>query len=131
PIQTRAQGQPTTDPGIHSEQKPVDPALFPSSATEKREAKPIQDSTEKTDSNGDSRQGIVKEKEIYKSPLVGNIPGEYIRNLQVTPEQNKIIRSNSDLWIQDRFRVGFSVRPRYESINNMDFNKTTADNSNV
>lgn len=128
PIQTKAEGQPTLDPGIHSEQKPVDPALFPSPAPEKQVAKPTQDSAE---SNGNGNPAVAKEKEIYKSPLVGNIPGEYIRNLQVTPEQNKIIRSNSDLWLQDRFRVGFSVRPRYESINNMDFNKTTADNSNV
>lgn len=97
----------------------------------KDSSKTVPSSSEKTNPNETGSAPQKKEKEIYKSPLIGNTPGEYLRSLQVTPEQNKVIRSNSDLWFQDRFRVGFSVRPRYESINNTDFNKTTADNSNV
>ncbi|EQA36044.1 alginate export [Leptospira inadai serovar Lyme str. 10] len=67
----------------------------------------------------------------YKSPMVGKMSGEYLRSLQLTPEQNKAVRSNKDLWFQEKYRVGFALRPRYESQFNPDFDKTTPDNRNV
>ncbi|TGK15210.1 hypothetical protein EHO61_16130 [Leptospira fluminis] len=75
----------------------------------------------------------VKEtvQEPYKSPLVGKLSAEYLRSLQLTPEQNKAVRSSKELWFQDKYRTGFVLRPRYESSFNPDFDKTTPDNKNV
>ncbi len=73
----------------------------------------------------------VKEtKERYQSPEIGNLSTEYMRSLQITSKQKKALAQDRDLWFADRFRVGFGIRPKADSIGNLDFDKSTADNRN-
>lgn len=71
-----------------------------------------------------------EKKEGYVSPLIGNLSGEYLRTLQVTGKQRKSLQENKGLWFADKFRVGFGIRPKVDSLNNTDFDKSTADNRN-
>jgi hypothetical protein len=63
----------------------------------------------------------------FKSELIGNIPAEYYKNIQLTPIHSKTLRENQDLWFADKFRAGFALRPRIDSTSNFDFDKSTAD----
>lgn len=71
-----------------------------------------------------------EKKEGYVSPQIGNLSGEYLRSLQVTAKQRKAIQENKSLWFADKFRVGFGIRPKVDSLYNTDFDKSTADNRN-
>lgn len=73
---------------------------------------------------------VSKESEKYKSPLVGTLSSEYLRSLQITNKQKKALGADRDLWFNDRFRVGFGLRPKGDSIHNLDFDKSTIDNRN-
>ncbi len=62
----------------------------------------------------------------YVTPWKGDIPVDYLRTLLVTPEQMKETQKSNLLWV-DNLKMGFAVRPRYESRENADFNKKTDD----
>lgn len=63
----------------------------------------------------------------YKSHEKGHMSGDYIKPFQMTKEQAKFIKKSEHLWFYDRFRIGAGFRPRYEGIENKDFNKKTND----
>lgn len=73
---------------------------------------------------------LKETKERYQSPEIGNLSTEYMRSLQITSKQKKALAQDKDLWFADRFRVGFGIRPKADSIGNLDFDKSTADNRN-
>ncbi|TGL87187.1 hypothetical protein EHQ68_11560 [Leptospira congkakensis] len=67
----------------------------------------------------------------YVSPQKGNLSGEYLKSIQVTAKQRKAIQENTNLWFADRFRVGFGIRPKADSLYNTDFDRSTPDNRNT
>lgn len=73
----------------------------------------------------------VEEQTDYVSPMKGNLPGEYFKNFQITNKQKKAIQENKNLWFADRFRVGFGLRPKVDSLYNTDFDRSTSDNRNT
>lgn len=73
----------------------------------------------------------TEEPKEYVSPLKGNLSGEYLKNLQVTTKQRKALQENTNLWFADRFRVGFGIRPKADSLYNTDFDRSTPDNRNT
>ncbi|MCB0410792.1 MAG: hypothetical protein KDD29_11275, partial [Flavobacteriales bacterium] len=62
----------------------------------------------------------------YKSPMKGNIHPEFMKSMFITPAQGKAIKTTNLYWL-DTMKVGFHLKPRYESKQNFDFNKTTDD----
>lgn len=76
------------------------------------------------------QQPKEEKKEGYVSSQIGNLSGEYLRSFQVTSKQRKAIQENKSLWFADKFRVGFGIRPKADSLNNTDFDKSTPDNRN-
>lgn len=81
----------------------------------------------KTETN--SEPAKKTESEPYKTPLKGNIDNELLRSAFATPEQMSSAKKNQTLWM-DNLKLGFQIRPRFESRQNADFNKTTDDYSN-
>ncbi|MDF3820655.1 alginate export family protein [Leptospira sp. 96542] len=71
-----------------------------------------------------------EEKKGYVSPEKGNLGSEYLKSLQITSRQKKAIGADKDTWFADRYKVGFGIRPKGDSIHNFDFDKSTADNRN-
>jgi hypothetical protein len=67
--------------------------------------------------------------EGYKSPMKGNIHPEFLRSMFLTSEQMGAVKKTNSFWI-DNMKVGVYLRPRYESKQNFDFNKTTDDYTN-
>ncbi|MCW7493602.1 alginate export family protein [Leptospira sp. 2 VSF19] len=67
----------------------------------------------------------------YVSPMKGNLTGEYLKSLQITGKQRKALQENTNLWFADRFRVGFGIRPKADSLYNTDFDRSTPDNRNT
>jgi hypothetical protein len=64
----------------------------------------------------------------YVSPLkTGGLTPDYLRNYLLDPIHAKQVRENQDMWLNDILRLGFMIRPRYESRTNLDFNKNTDD----
>ncbi|MCG6150030.1 alginate export family protein [Leptospira levettii] len=74
---------------------------------------------------------VPEEPAEYVSPMKGNLSGEYFKNFQITNKQKKAIQENKSLWFADRFRVGFGLRPKADSLYNTDFDRSTADNRNT
>jgi len=64
--------------------------------------------------------------ESYVSNMKGNLDPEYMRQMFLTTEQAKAVKKSNFFWI-DNLKLGFHLRPRYESRQNFDFNKTTDD----
>lgn len=67
----------------------------------------------------------------YVSPMKGNLTGEYLKSMQITAKQRKALQENTNLWFADRFRVGFGIRPKADSLYNTDFDRSTPDNRNT
>ena len=86
------------------------------------------------DSNQLDRNSEEKKKTVvsnilpkeYKSPLKESMDQEYLRSIFVSPDQMGNVRKSNLLWL-DNLKIGFHVRPRYESRQNFDFNKRTDD----
>lgn len=75
---------------------------------------------------------IKSEKAIpdsYKSDQKGNMHIEHLRSVLVTPEQMGALRKSEIFWMDDKLKVGFHIRPRFESRQNADFNRNTDDYS--
>lgn len=68
--------------------------------------------------------------ENYKSDQKGNTNIEHLRSILVTPEQMGALRKSKTFWIDDKLKIGFHLRPRYESRQNADFNRNTDDYTN-
>ena len=68
--------------------------------------------------------------ESYKSDQKGNTNIEHLRSILVTPEQMGALRKSKTFWLDDKLKVGFHLRPRYESRQNADFNRNTDDYTN-
>ena len=68
--------------------------------------------------------------ESYKSDQKGNTNIEHLRSILVTPEQMGALRKNKTFWLDDKLKIGFHLRPRYESRQNADFNRNTDDYTN-
>ncbi|MCB1143827.1 MAG: alginate export family protein [Leptospiraceae bacterium] len=64
----------------------------------------------------------------YVSPMKGNLDPEFMRSLFLSPDQIQAVKKSNSLWFNN-YRVGFYVRPRFDSKENFDFNKTTDDYS--
>ncbi|WP_411823850.1 alginate export family protein [Leptospira sp. 'Mane'] len=65
-------------------------------------------------------------KEKYKSPMVEKgIDPEFARHMFVEPELAKSANKNDSLWINDALRVGAYLRPRFESRNNLNFDRSS------
>lgn len=64
--------------------------------------------------------------ESYKSPMKGNLEPEYMRQMFLSPEQAKAVKNSNYFWV-DNLKLGFHLRPRFESRQNFDFNKNTDD----
>ncbi|MDX1959982.1 MAG: alginate export family protein [Leptospiraceae bacterium] len=73
-------------------------------------------------------QPIPAEKK-YVSSMKGDIPIEFVRSMLITPEQIGTTRKSDLFWL-DNLKLGFHIRPRFESKQNFDFNKTTDDYTN-
>lgn len=76
-----------------------------------------------------SQETKSEENKQYQSPMKGDIHPEYLRSMFLSPEQIAALRKTNTLWL-DNLKLGFYVRPRYESRQNFDFNKTTDDYAN-
>ncbi len=76
-----------------------------------------------------SQETKTEENKVYQSTMKGDISPEYLRSMFLSPEQIASLRKTNTLWL-DNLKLGFYVRPRYESRQNFDFNKTTDDYSN-
>ncbi|TGN13144.1 alginate export family protein [Leptospira ilyithenensis] len=64
-------------------------------------------------------------KEKYKSPMIEKgIDPEFARHMFVEPELAKSVNKSESLWINDVLRVGAYLRPRFESRNNLNFDKS-------
>ncbi len=71
---------------------------------------------------------IVTEKsESYSSPNKGKLPNEFIRSMLLSPEHQAAVKKSERLWLNDIFRVGFHMRPRFDYSQNLDFDKRTED----
>ncbi len=68
-----------------------------------------------------------KTESEYKSPMKGDLSGEYTKNMLILPEHARDIRHSSRGWVSDQLKIGFHFRPKFESSQNADFNKTTDD----
>ncbi|MBK8398724.1 MAG: alginate export family protein [Leptospiraceae bacterium] len=67
--------------------------------------------------------------EDYKSDQKGNMNIDHLRSIFVTPEQMGALRKSRMFWIDDKLKIGFHIRPRFESRQNADFNRNTDDYS--
>ncbi|WP_243393372.1 alginate export family protein [Leptospira perolatii] len=145
----KASGQSnSTKPDEKLAQTGVGEPLQPLRSEERKtEEKPSNSSTQSSNSSGTSSNSgsnqstsqssgtseAAKEKvpgAPYKSPWKGNIEGELLNNLLLTPEHQSSVRKNTSFWLNDNIRVGFQVRPRFESFTNRDFDKSTSDSQN-
>ena len=68
--------------------------------------------------------------ESYKSDQKGNMNIEHLRSVLTSPEQMGALRKSKLFWIDDKLKVGFHIRPRFESRQNGDFNRNTDDYTN-
>ncbi|RHX87824.1 alginate export family protein [Leptospira stimsonii] len=64
--------------------------------------------------------------ENFVSPMKkGGVGAEYNRHMFIEPELSKTVNKNSNkLWLNDWIKLGFYLRPRYESRNNLNFDKS-------
>jgi hypothetical protein len=62
------------------------------------------------------------------NPRPNALSPEFMRSLLLTPEQSVHFANDNSLWFQN-YRVGFALRPRFESRTNPDFNKNTNDST--
>ncbi|MCG6169674.1 alginate export family protein [Leptospira sanjuanensis] len=62
----------------------------------------------------------------YVSPMKkGGVGAEYNRHMFIDPDLAKTVNKYSNkLWINDWIKLGFYLRPRYESRNNLNFDKS-------
>lgn len=62
----------------------------------------------------------------FVSPMKKNgISAEYNRHMFIDPDLSKTVNKYSNkLWINDWIKLGFYLRPRYESRNNLNFDKS-------
>ena len=74
--------------------------------------------TETTASKTDGYKSVYREK---------GIPGDLMRHQFVEPEQGAIQSKSQKLWLNDFLRVGFLIRPRYESRENLTFSAHNTD----
>jgi len=68
--------------------------------------------------------------ESYKSDQKGNMSIENLRTVLTSPEQMGALRKSKLFWIDDKLKIGFHIRPRFESRQNGDFNRNTDDYTN-
>lgn len=85
-----------------------------------------EDKNNKTEKKEDASQNSHPGE--YKSPMKINMDIEFLRSIFVSPEQLNRVKKSNLFWI-DNLKVGFHVRPRFESRQNFDFNKSTDDYS--
>lgn len=72
----------------------------------------------------------VEPKE-YASPEWGKLSSEYTRSLQITKRQKKAIAEDKSTWFANRFKVGFGLRPKADSLQNFDFDRSSPDVRNT
>ncbi|MDX1960620.1 MAG: alginate export family protein [Leptospiraceae bacterium] len=67
-------------------------------------------------------------KKNIASPMKKNgLDSEFTRNYLLTPNHSKQLSQNEKMWLTDWIRIGFLIRPRFESRQNLDFNSKTDD----
>ncbi|TGL78599.1 alginate export family protein [Leptospira yasudae] len=93
-----------------------------STATPTVEVKPAGDSSAAAKPSTESKTDDAD----YVSPMKkGGVSAEYNRHMFIDPELAKTVNKYSNkLWINDWIKLGFYLRPRYESRNNLNFDKS-------
>ncbi len=117
---------------------PENSSTNPTSETKEVGSSPAKQSVDakSTTESKESRSTSPKEAvttvlpESYKSDQKGNMSIEHLRSIFVTPEQMGALRKSQLFWIDDKLKVGFHIRPRFESRQNADFNRNTDDYTN-
>lgn len=114
--------------------------IFSQEPVKTADPEPVKSTTvaeEKKDTTGSNTPPAAESKtetkvfpEGYKSDQKGNMNIEHLRSILTTPEQMGAVRKSQLFWIDDKLKVGFHVRPRFESRQNADFNRNTDDYSN-
>ena len=77
--------------------------------------------------SGKERKRSESESTGYSSPMKGNLPKDFLKNLQLIPEHKKRVTEGNSLWISENWKLGFQLRPRLESIYNPLFYKYSKD----
>ncbi|MBW0433079.1 alginate export family protein [Leptospira yasudae] len=93
-----------------------------STATPTVEVKPAGDASAAAKPSTESKTDDAD----YVSPMKkGGVSAEYNRHMFIDPELAKTVNKYSNkLWINDWIKLGFYLRPRYESRNNLNFDKS-------
>ncbi|XDD50199.1 alginate export family protein [Leptospira sp. WS92.C1] len=61
----------------------------------------------------------------YVSPMkAGGLTSEYTRHMFLEPDLSKKVNLSQKMWLNDWIRIGVYIRPRYESRNNLNFDKS-------
>ncbi|TGK30188.1 hypothetical protein EHQ05_04305 [Leptospira yasudae] len=91
-------------------------------ATPTVEVKPAGDSSAAAKPSTESKTDDAD----YVSPMKkGGVSAEYNRHMFIDPDLAKTVNKYSNkLWINDWIKLGFYLRPRYESRNNLNFDKS-------
>ncbi|TGK18738.1 alginate export [Leptospira fluminis] len=117
---------------VYPQSVDIPPPSTKEGTTDSSSPKPLEPppSTSPKTESGDPKPDPKKkpEESKYASPWKGDIPIDYLRTLLVSPEQMKDTQKSNLFWV-DNLKIGFSVRPRYESRDHSNFSKRIDDYS--